>query len=55
MRGTGASGSGTNGTNILTAMYDGLEMLFTVLLVLTSVAIAAFAGVVVWKLFAGQR
>ena len=36
-------------------MYDGLEMLFTGLLVVASLVIAAAAVVVIWKLFAGQR
>ena len=36
-------------------MYAGLELFFTVLLVVTSIAIVGFAVFVVWKLFAGQR
>ena len=36
-------------------MYDGLELFFTALLVATTLAIAAVAGVVVYKLFAGQK
>lgn len=36
-------------------MYDGLELFFTGLLVLTTLGIAAVAGIVVYKLFAGQK
>jgi len=36
-------------------MYEGLELFFTILLVVTTVAIAGFAGFVIYKLFAGQR
>ncbi|RZS62181.1 hypothetical protein EV386_2500 [Xylanimonas ulmi] len=36
-------------------MYAGLEAFFITLLVITAVAIAWFAGYVVYKLFAGQR
>lgn len=36
-------------------MYAGMEAFFIGLLVVTAVAIAWFAGYVVYKLFAGQR
>jgi len=40
---------------MLLAMYDGLELFFTALLVFTTAAIVAVCGIVIYKLFAGQR
>jgi len=36
-------------------MYDGLELFFTLLLVAATLTIAAIAGFIIYKLFAGQR
>lgn len=39
----------------LAPMYDGLELFFTGLLVVTTLAIVAVAAIVIYRLFAGQK